>query len=73
MKVYCQTPKACFPRICTGIPRTQKRSRCNAVTSGGICEGALKQGIPKSGDILKGGGIQKWIEPARKPPGITIL
>lgn len=39
MKVYCQTPKACFPRICTGIPRSEKRSRCNAATSGGIFEG----------------------------------
>ena len=39
MKVYCQTSKACFPRICTGIPRSEKRSRCNAATSGGIFEG----------------------------------
>ena len=39
MKVYCQTLKACFPRICTAFPHTQKRSPCNAATSGGICEG----------------------------------
>lgn len=61
---HCQTPKACFPRICTGIPRSEKRSPCNAASFGGICEGALKQGIPKSGDTLKGGCIQKRIDPA---------
>ena len=58
---HYQTPKACFPRICTAFPRTQKRSRCNAVTSGGIFEdispkvgtssqvGASKSGLTQPG------------------------
>lgn len=60
MKVYCQTPKACFPRIYTGIPRTQKRSPCNAATSGGIFEGIS----PKVGTSSQVGASS-----ARNPPG----
>ena len=41
-----QPPKACFPRICTGIPRTQKRSRNNAATSGNIFEDIHRNEVP---------------------------
>lgn len=56
---HYQTPKACFPRICTAFPRTQKRSPCNAATSGGIFEGVSpKVGTPSQVGASKSGLTQ---------------